>query len=89
MRAAHLLLRRRALAAAGASEPAVCSRGASHIAAEAAADPAAAGLGPSSAAALAALRQRLQSGPDLGEFVKGSDLADYSVYAPKPKVRSL
>lgn len=47
------------------------------------------GPGPSSsAAALSALRQRLQSGPDLGHFIRGEDHSDYSVYAPKPKERA-
>ncbi len=27
------------------------------------------------------------AGPDLGDFIKGSDLAGYSVHAPRPKVR--
>ena len=27
------------------------------------------------------------AGPDLGDFIKGSDLSGYSVHAPRPKVR--
>jgi hypothetical protein len=45
-----------------------------------------AGSGPPPAVAVAALRERLQAGPDLGDFIKGTDISPYSVYAPKPKV---
>ncbi|KAI7838168.1 hypothetical protein COHA_008016 [Chlorella ohadii] len=50
----------------------------------AAAEPAAA-VDNGAGAAVTALRQRLASGPDLGDFIKGSDLAGYSVHAPRPK----
>ncbi|KAL4452191.1 hypothetical protein ABPG75_007853 [Micractinium tetrahymenae] len=36
-------------------------------------------------AAITGLRQRLAAGPDLGDFICGSDLAGYSVPAPAPK----
>eukprot|EP00887_Chlorella_sp_A99_P004101 scaffold23.g4101.t1 len=59
--------------------------------AEAAAQPSTSAAASSVAAAIEGLRQRLASGPDLGEFVRGSDLGSkpegYSVYAPKPKER--
>ncbi|PRW57176.1 Lipoyl mitochondrial [Chlorella sorokiniana] len=50
----------------------------------AAAEPAAA-VDNGAGAAVTALRQRLASGPDLGDFIKGSDLSGYSVHAPRPK----
>jgi hypothetical protein len=40
--------------------------------------------------AVASLRERLQTGPELGDFIRGGkELSDYSVYAPRPKVRIL
>lgn len=51
-----------------------------------AAPDAAGGSGPSTAGAVAALRERLQAGPELGDFINGTDLSSYSVYAPKPRV---
>lgn len=87
MRAAQTLLRRSLLPGTTSGDPGAGIRFASQLAAEAATPSAsAAEAGPSSAAALAALRQKLQAGPDLGDFIKGSDLESYSVYAPKPKV---
>lgn len=85
MRAAHALLRRQAnLASADSAQLASLTRAFSQAVPEVAA---AAGPGPSSTGALSALKERLQSGPDLGDFIRGTDLSDYSVYAPKPKVR--
>lgn len=40
----------------------------------------------SSPPAVSALREKLSNGPDLGDFIRGSDVSDYSVYAPLPKV---
>lgn len=85
MRAAHALLRRQSgIAAVEGSQP--LARAFSQAAPEAV--PAAVGPGPSSAAAVSALRDRLTNGPDLGDFIRGTDLSDYSVYAPKPKERA-
>ncbi|KAL4426082.1 hypothetical protein ABPG77_002668 [Micractinium sp. CCAP 211/92] len=39
-------------------------------------------------AAIMGLRQRLAAGPDLGDFIRGSDLAGYSVPAPPPKEKA-
>ena len=83
MRAAHALLRRQARLSSVDGTQFALTRAFS----EAVAETTAAGPGPSSAAALGALRDRLRSGPDLGDFIRGEDLSDYSVYAPKPKVR--
>ena len=79
MRAAHALLRRHT--GNEGSQLSSAIRAFSQVATE----PQAATS--SSPAALNALRDRLQTGPDLGDFIRGEDLADYSVYAPKPKVR--
>jgi hypothetical protein len=85
MRQARFLLQRQALAAVAGAEPAATGRALSQLAPEAASHAPAAEAGPSSAAALAALRSRLQAGPELGDFIKGTDASAYSVYAPKPK----